>query len=147
MLEIGRNLQHLSSSDSDEPLALSSPELRDERGPPQTQMQHLALFDLQYAFRAKTEAVFDGQREHVFDFFVLDDPKYEDFYLFKNVWRETLLLHSLTARQDPSASKVLSFGQLPNKIIFREVEEAPSISLEEYLRGRALPIAESACEG
>jgi len=99
-------------------------------------MRYQTLFELQYAFRIKTEAIFENLKEYIFDFYVLDDPKYDDFFLFKNIWRETLLLHSLTQKQDQKVNKVLSFGQLPNKIIYREIEECSSVSLEEFLRIR-----------
>lgn len=66
---------------------------------------------------------------------MLDDSKLEEYYLFKNIWRETLLLNSLTKNSTLlRVNKVLSFGQLPNKIIFREIEEITCISLEDYLK-------------
>jgi len=39
----------------------------------------------------KTESTFEELKERVFEFIILDDPKFEEFYLFKNFWRETLL--------------------------------------------------------
>lgn len=66
---------------------------------------------------------------------MLDDSKLEEYYLFKNIWRETLLLNSLTKNSTLlRVNKVLSFGQLPNKIIFREIEEIACITLEDYLK-------------
>lgn len=55
--------------------------------------------------------------------------------MFKNLWRETLLLSHLT-REGCRLAKVLNFGQLPHQIIYREVEEGASLTLEEFLRLR-----------
>lgn len=66
----------------------------------------------------------------MFDFFVVDDQKFEQFYLYENIWRETLLL---THFDDPRVPRVHDFGQLPGKIIYRQVEEQAGLSLHEYI--------------
>jgi hypothetical protein len=96
-----------------------------------TIMNYKNLFNLIYCYRARTEAVFKNKEPHIFDFFVVDDNKFEQFYLFQNLWRETLLLDHL--KDDPRVSKVIDFGLLPNKIIFREVQEMQGITLEDYI--------------
>ena len=53
----------------------------------------MSIHDLDYAFRAKTEAIFKGKETFIFDFFNVDDQKFEQFYLYQNLWRETLLLN------------------------------------------------------
>ena len=86
-----------------------------------TIMNYKSLFNLIYCFRARTEAVFQNKVPHIFDFYVVDDNKFDQFYLYQNLWRETLLLDHL--KDDERVSKVINFGLLPNKIIFREVQE------------------------
>jgi len=93
-------------------------------------MNYLHLFNLDYAIRAKTEAVFKDKENYIFDFFIADDQKFEQFYLYQNLWRETLLLNYF---DDPRISKVKNFGQLPNKVIFREIQELKGISLTDYI--------------
>lgn len=66
----------------------------------------------------------------VFDFFVVDDQKYEQFYLFENLWRETLLLKHFN---DPRVPTIHDFGQLPGKIIYRQVEEQAGVTLLDYI--------------
>jgi hypothetical protein len=78
------------------------------------------LYNLNYAYRAKTEAIFEEQKVYFFDYYILNDEYFSQHYLFENLWRETILLHSF---DDERVLKVKSFGQLPNKIIYREVEE------------------------
>lgn len=55
---------------------------------------------------------------YIFDFFNVEDQKFEQFYLHQNLWRETLLLSQF---DDPRIIKVKDFGQLPGKVIFREI--------------------------
>tara|TARA_B110000305_G_C18986366_1_gene424011 strand:+ start:462 stop:611 length:150 start_codon:yes stop_codon:yes gene_type:complete len=43
----------------------------------------------------------------IFDFFVVDDLKFEQYYLYQNLWRETLLLSHF---DDPRVAKVKDFG-------------------------------------
>ena len=42
-----------------------------------TFMHFMHLFDLEYSFRAKTEAVFQNKNSVIFDFFNVDDMKFE----------------------------------------------------------------------
>lgn len=35
----------------------------------------------------------EGNPVFIFDFYVLDDIKFDEFFLFENIWRETLLLN------------------------------------------------------
>ena len=99
-------------------------------------MKYQLLFGLQYAFRIKTEAIFEQNKEHIFDFYILDDHKLEEFYLFKNIWRETMLLNSFDKNEQDGqrVNKVLSFGQLPNKIIYKEIQQIQCITLEDYFK-------------
>lgn len=46
------------------------------------QMSHLIIYDIDYAFRAKTEAIFKEKENFIFDFFSVDDHKFEQFYLY-----------------------------------------------------------------
>lgn len=94
-------------------------------------MNYKYLFNINYSFRIRTEAVFAGNTPHIFDFFIADDTKFEQFYLYQNLWRETLLLDFL--KEDPRVAKVINFGQLPNKVIFREIQEQQGITLEDYI--------------
>ena len=93
-------------------------------------MNYLHLFNLDYVIRAKTEAVFKDKENYIFDFFIADDQKFEQFYLYQNLWRETLLLNYFN---DARISKVKNFGQLPNKVIFREIQELKGISLTDFI--------------
>ena len=95
------------------------------------ELNYMQLFDLEYCYRMKTEAIFEQKKQYIFDFIIADDQKFEQFYLFHNFWRETMLLNHLN--DDPRVAKVISFGQLPNKIIYREIEEVSGISLQEYI--------------
>lgn len=40
------------------------------------------LFNINYSFRIRTEAVFSANTPHIFDFFIANDSKFEQFYLF-----------------------------------------------------------------
>ena len=51
---------------------------------------------MDYVFRIKAKAVFeDGNPVYIFDFFILTDSKFDEFFLFQNVWKETLLMHKM----------------------------------------------------
>ena len=58
------------------------------------------------------------------------DAKLAEFRLFDNLWKETLILSQVN---DPRTPRVISFGQLPEGIIYREIEESQGYSLEEYI--------------
>ena len=53
----------------------------------------MSIFNLNYSYRVKTEAIFNNRAATIFEFFVLDDPIFDQFYLFDNFWRDTLLMH------------------------------------------------------
>jgi len=54
----------------------------------------MMLYCLDYVFRVKARSMFeDGNPSFIFDFYVLDDIKFDEFFLFENIWRETLLLN------------------------------------------------------
>ena len=60
----------------------------------QPQQHPMMLYCLDYVFRVKACSMFEeGNPSFVFDFFVLDDLKFDEFFLFENIWRETLLLN------------------------------------------------------
>lgn len=50
----------------------------------------------------------------IFEIFVVDDSKFDQFYLYQNLWRETLLLNKFN---HPSVPKMLDFGIIPNRLI------------------------------
>ena len=60
-----------------------------------------------------------------------NDIKLAEFDLFNNLWKETLILSQM---KDPKIPPVLSFGQLPEGIIYREIEEVSGYTLEEYIK-------------
>ena len=81
----------------------------------------MSLFDSSYAYRLRTLNIFEQNKSYIFDVLMInDDIKLDEFYLFENLWRETLLLHKI---DDKRVSHVKSFGQLPHGIIYREVDE------------------------
>ena len=60
----------------------------------QPQLKYLTLYCVDYVFRIKTKAVFeDGSPYYIFDFYILEDSKFDEYFLFENVWKETLLMH------------------------------------------------------
>ena len=58
------------------------------------------------------------------------DQKFNQFYLYENLWRETLLLDHF---KDSRVARIYDYGQLPGKIIYREIEEVAGITLQEYI--------------
>jgi hypothetical protein len=56
----------------------------------------------------------------------------KEFRLFENLWKETLLLFHLRKHSD-KVVVVKNFGQLPQNLIYREVEEQSGITLEQYI--------------
>jgi hypothetical protein len=71
------------------------------------QNNFMYLYNLNYTFRIKTQAIFKNQEPHYFDMYFLDDQMFEQHYLFRNLWRETLLLHHF---DDKRVHKIKSFG-------------------------------------
>jgi len=96
-------------------------------------MNFTYLYNLNYSYRAKTESIFKDRQGCYFDFFIVEDPNFDQHYLFQNLWRETLLLNHFN---DERIQKVSYFGQLPNKIIFRQIEELQGMSLADYIDKR-----------
>ena len=95
-------------------------------------LNHLHVYNLEYSYRIKTIDMFDiNEKQRSFDIFILDDWKFEEYFLFSNIWRETLLLHTLNEDQ---VLEVTDFGQLPGDIIFRETEDFHLYTLEDYLQ-------------
>lgn len=90
------------------------------------------VYNLEYSYRIKTQDMFSIDEQHrSFDIFILDDWKFEEYFLFSNIWRETLLLNSMDEDQ---IIKVNDFGQLPGDIIYRETEDFHLYTLEDYLK-------------
>lgn len=55
-----------------------------------------------------TAARFENNKGVVFDIYMADsDLKLQEFNLFENIWRETLLVNSI---KDPRVAPILSFG-------------------------------------
>jgi len=40
------------------------------------------LYNLNYTYRIKTEAIFQNKQPYIFDFFILNDPLFEQHFLF-----------------------------------------------------------------
>lgn len=96
----------------------------------------MTLFGCSYSYRIKAVSLFDeGFPTKIFDIFLLNDKiKLDEIHLFENLWRETLLLSRLHKNLHLDiAMPVLSFGQLPNKIIYREIQEINGKTLDDYI--------------
>jgi len=91
----------------------------------------MTLFCTNYVYRLKTSSIYEEGKIYIFDVFVVhNDIKLSEFNILENVWKETLMLSQL---KDPRIPPVLSFGQLPEGIIYREIEEVSGYSLDEYI--------------
>ena len=56
----------------------------------------MTLFSTNYAYRLKTNSIFEEGKVYIFDVFIVhNDIKLEEFDLFNNLWKETLILHQL----------------------------------------------------
>ena len=76
----------------------------------------------------------EGYPNKIFDVFLLNDSiKLKEFHLFENIWRETLLLARLHKQGLNVSMPVLSFGQLPDRVIYREIIEINGKNLHEYI--------------
>ena len=54
---------------------------------------YLTLYNVNYVYRLKTHAVYEQGRVQIFDVFIVQqDAKLAEFYLFNNIWKETLIL-------------------------------------------------------
>lgn len=98
-------------------------------------MGYLTLLGTNYSFRLRTMALFEpGQPSVCFDVFIVDnDMRFKEYRLFENLWRETLLLHHLRNEPDKVAP-VVSFGQLPQHVIYREIKEVSGCTLDLYIK-------------
>ena len=60
----------------------------------QPQQNYMTLYCQDYMFRIKTKAVFEDLASYyIFDFYVLGDQKFDEYFMFENIWRETLLMN------------------------------------------------------
>ena len=81
----------------------------------------MTLFSTNYVYRLKTNSIYEEGKTYIFDLFIVhNDIKLAEFRLFENFWKETLMLSQL---KDPRVPAVISFGQLPEGIIYREIDE------------------------
>ena len=103
------DITHLAKSKSENPIGISRW---------YAQMNFMYIYNLNYSYRAKTESIFQGGTPCYFDFYFLNDQVFSQFHLFDNLWRETLLLSHF---DNPKISKILQFGQLPQKAIYRQI--------------------------
>lgn len=54
----------------------------------------MTLFGTNYVYRIQTTSMFEEDKSHIFDVFIVqNDIKLAEFNLFKNFWKETLMLH------------------------------------------------------
>lgn len=83
-------------------------------------MNFMYLYNLNYTYRIRTEAIFDNKKANYFDLYFVNDKMFDQFKLYENLWRETLLMHNFN---DKRVQKIKSFGQLPNKLIYHEIDE------------------------
>jgi len=68
--------------------------MRRKRQNEQPQHRYLTIYSMDYVYRLKVKAIFEpNQPFYVFDFFKLDDLKFDEFFIFENIWRESLLLN------------------------------------------------------
>jgi hypothetical protein len=68
----------------------------------------LLLYNTNYAYRIRTHSIFNKSLQQFFDIFIVNnDSKLEEFEVFKNIWHETLFMHSIN---DPRISPVIDFG-------------------------------------
>ena len=76
----------------------------------------------------KTTSIYEENKPYIFEVFIVqDDSKLSEFNIMNNLWKETLLLAQI---KDPRCSPVISFGQLPQGVIYREIEEVSGYTLE-----------------
>jgi len=66
---------------------------------------YLTLYNVNYVYRLKTNSVYEHGRVYIFDVFVgKKDAKLDEFQLFENLWKETLILSQV---DDPRLPRVL----------------------------------------
>ena len=82
---------------------------------------YMNLYNINYVYRLKANAIYENGKVYIFDIFIAkQDAKLEQFRLFENLWKETLILSQVN---DMRLQRTISFGQLPEGIIYREIEE------------------------
>ena len=106
---------------------------------------HLNIFNLDYSYRVLTHDLYPEDKSHykvVWDVFALgNEHMLSQYFAYENFWRETILLKYL---DNPKLTQVKKFGQMPNKVIYREIQERQGITLGEYIDDRlGLRIKES----
>ena len=53
----------------------------------------MTLFCTNYVYRLKTNSIYEDGKVYIFDVFIVhNDIKLEEFNIFKNLWKETLIL-------------------------------------------------------
>ena len=76
--------------------------------PNKMNQDYMTLFGTNYVYRIQTTSMFEEEKEHIFDVFIVqNDIKLAEYNLFKNFWKETLMLSQI---DDVRAPAVLSFG-------------------------------------
>ena len=61
----------------------------------------MTLFCTNYVYRLKTNSIYEDGKVYIFDVFIVhNDIKLEEFNIFKNLWKETLIL---SQTKDPRA--------------------------------------------
>ena len=69
---------------------------------------YMTLFGTNYVYRLRTCSIYEEGESYIFDVIIVhNDIKLAEFNLFKNFWKETLMLAQL---KDPRAPPVISFG-------------------------------------
>ena len=54
---------------------------------------YLTLYNINYVYRLKVNAIYEQGRVYIFDVFIVQqDAKLAEFHLFENIWKETLIL-------------------------------------------------------
>lgn len=99
------------------------------------QHHFMHINNLTYTYRIKTKSIFQGNQVKYFDIFVLNDPNLEQHQMFNNIWRETILLSCFN---DQRIQPIMQFGQLPDKIIYREIDEIEGITFADYIKNRLI---------
>jgi hypothetical protein len=132
-----RKIRQRSKKREDEEVVLTQQTIvhqQKEKADNEGMMAYLCLLNTNYSFRLKTVALFEpGQPTVCFDIFIVEnDMRFKEYRLFENLWRETLLLNHLRTEPEKVAP-VISFGQLPGNVIYREVKEVTGITLQTYI--------------
>lgn len=98
-------------------------------------MNYMYLYNLNYSYRIRTEATFENRKPYFFDLFFVNDHIFDQHFLFQNLWRETILLNNF---DDKRVQKFISFGQLPDNVIYRGIDEIQGMTLQEYIDNKLI---------